>query len=144
MFDIFINDLYGKPGDIRELFGVTVPGVDIQEEGLLAGLLFADDLVGFAESVERMKEHAKLVDEWCRRWDMRVGIKKCGVMCLGYGETAQKLADEGQSFVKAKGRQTLALAGSSIKSGLALYTNQPPGVLYINMSDWLDLASMAA
>ena len=96
LFDIFINDLYGRPGVKREHVGVTVPGVDIEKEGLLAGLLFADDLVGFAESIERMREHALLVDEWCKRWDMRVGIKKCGVMCLGVGKKTQTLADEGQ------------------------------------------------
>jgi len=99
LFDIFINDLYGKPGDIRTQLGVTVPGVDVEKEGLLAGLLFADDLVGLAESLEKMREHARLVDDWCQRWDMRVGIKKCGVMCLGVGNKGwkiRKVADEAQ------------------------------------------------
>ena len=61
LFDIFINDLYGKPGIRREKLGVTVPGV-AEEEGLLSGLLFADDLVGLASSLQSMKEHAIHVD----------------------------------------------------------------------------------
>jgi hypothetical protein len=97
LFDIFINDFYGKPGVKRTHVGVKVPGVDVEEEGLLAGLLFADDLVGLADSLQRLKEHALVVDEWCRRWDMRVGIKKCGVTCLGVGAKAQRMADEGQA-----------------------------------------------
>jgi hypothetical protein len=37
LFDIFINDLYGKPGVKRIKLGVTVPGVKVEEEGLLSG-----------------------------------------------------------------------------------------------------------
>jgi len=55
LFDIFINDLYGKPGEIWTQLGVKIPGVDVKEEGLLAGLLFAEDLVGLAESLEKMR-----------------------------------------------------------------------------------------
>ena len=102
LFDIFINDLYGKPGVKREKLGVKVPGIDTVKEGLLSGLLFADDLVGLAASLYDMKEHARHVDEWCRRWDMKVGIKKCGVMCMGH-RVIEQSAEAGQEQLRREG-----------------------------------------
>ena len=102
LFDIFINDLYGKPGVKRIKLGVTVSGVKVEEEGLLSGLLFADDLVGLASSLKDMKEHAQHVDGWCRTWDMKVGIKKCGIMCMG-DKKIQTVVDEGQEQLREEG-----------------------------------------
>jgi hypothetical protein len=106
LFDIFINDLYGKPGVKRVNLGVTVPGVEVEEEGLLSGLLFADDLVGLASSLKSMREHAQHVDEWCRAWDMKVGIKKCGIMCMG-DKKIQTVADDGQEQLREEGAPCL-------------------------------------
>jgi len=106
LFDIFINDLYGKPGVKRIKLGVTVPGIKVEEEGLLSGLLFADDLVGLASSLKDMKEHAQHVDEWCRTWDMKVGIKKCGIMCMG-DKKIQTVVDEGQEQLREEGAPCL-------------------------------------
>jgi len=76
--------------------------VKVEKEGLLSGLLFADDLVGLASSLESMREHAQHVDEWCRTWDMKVGIKKCGVMCMG-DKKIQAVADAGQEQLREEG-----------------------------------------
>ena len=67
LFDIFINDLYGRPDVIRRELGVEIPGVP-EEEGLMAGLLFADDLVAIAQSREDMRRQAYNVSEWHTRW----------------------------------------------------------------------------
>lgn len=83
LFDIFINDLYGKPDMVRREMGVGIPRVPEEKEGLMAGLLFADDLVAVARSRPDMQTQAANVHHWCIRWEMKVGIKKCGVMCMG-------------------------------------------------------------
>jgi hypothetical protein len=82
LFDIFINDLYGRPDVVRKKVGVRVPGVP-EKEGLLPGLLFADDLVAIAKSRQDMQTQADRVSLWCARWEMKVGISKCAVMCMG-------------------------------------------------------------
>jgi hypothetical protein len=85
LFDIFINDIYGRPDRTRRGSrgpGVEVPGVPMDLEGRLPGLLFADDLVAIEESRMRLQAQADLISKWCYRWEMKVGIKKCGVMCV--------------------------------------------------------------
>jgi hypothetical protein len=84
LFDVFINDMYGPPGEVREGLGVRVPGVP-EEEGRVTGLLFADDLVALASSRRGIQRQANLVSRWCAKWEMKVGIKKCGVMCVEPG-----------------------------------------------------------
>jgi hypothetical protein len=94
LFDIFINDLYGRPDALRREFGVEVPGVPAKE-GLLAGLLFADDLVAIAKNRADMRSQAHNISLWCSKWEMKVGIKKCGVMCMGdkdhWGATSEQI-----------------------------------------------------
>ena len=70
LFDIFINDLYGRPDVIRtftpsESIGVEVPGVSVEEEGRLTGLLFADDLVAIDGDRIRLQRHADVISRWC-------------------------------------------------------------------------------
>ncbi|PVU94950.1 hypothetical protein BB561_002142 [Smittium simulii] len=52
LFDIYINDIFNG------MSGVSVPGLDKK----IPGLLFADDA--------------------CKRWDMNVNSKKCGIMAI--------------------------------------------------------------
>ena len=82
LFDIFINDIYGEPGQLRFDMGVSIPGVPMLVEGRLSGLLFADDLVGMSETILGVEKQAKRISQWCDTWEMGVGIKKCGVMCM--------------------------------------------------------------
>ena len=101
LFDIFINDLYGRPDMVRdEMVGVSVPAVPVRdqtgealEEGVLSGLLFADDLVAMAKNRIQLQRQADVISEWCRTWEMRVGIKKCGVMCMGEYVGTEKTDD---------------------------------------------------
>ena len=84
LFDIFINDMFVDVHGCSKLdYGVEVPGVDVQQYGKLPGLLFADDLVGIADNIPGIKKMADRVSLWCKRWGMKVGIKKCGVMVVG-------------------------------------------------------------
>jgi len=68
----------GRKGGGKVDFGVEVPGIPSGEYGLMPGLLFADDLVGLADNIVDLQHMADRVSDWCDRWDMKVGIKKCG------------------------------------------------------------------
>ena len=83
LFDIYINDLYGRPDAAQMRYGVDIPGVPKEEEGLLPGLLFADDLVAIDSKRHRIEAQAGRIVEWCNDWGMKIGIKKCSVMCVG-------------------------------------------------------------
>ena len=86
LFDIFINDLYGRPDAVKEEVGVDIPGVPEEKEGLLPGLLFADDLVAIDSTRHGIERQAGMIASWCHDWGMKVGIKKCGIMCVGEKE----------------------------------------------------------
>lgn len=90
LFDIYINDLYGRPDVMQKRYGVDIPGVPQEVEGLLPGLLFADDLVAIESSYHRLQRQADLITAWCQRFGMSVGIKKCGVMCVGTHGAAER------------------------------------------------------
>ena len=45
-----------------------------------SALLFADDMVIFAEGEDELKRGLGVLDEWCREWGMKVNADKCGVM----------------------------------------------------------------
>jgi len=63
LFDIFDNDWLGKPGKPRYGCGVVVLGIPKDEEGQMAGLLFADDLEGNGNSLEGMHYLAQVVSK---------------------------------------------------------------------------------
>lgn len=73
-FDVYIDDLARK---LREV-GVSVPSM----EELLASLLFADDLVLTVGSVQQLIEACNIVTAWGDKWEMSVGIAKCGWMVV--------------------------------------------------------------
>jgi len=103
LFDIFINDIYGDPREKRRFaWGVAIPGVDVDKEGFMVGLLFADDLVGLAETPLGVRKQADRILERCTMWERGVGIKKCGVMCVGCeSQKAIELAEIAQIYLAA-------------------------------------------
>ncbi|PVU96745.1 hypothetical protein BB561_000983 [Smittium simulii] len=58
--------------------GVSVPGLDKK----ISGLLFADDAVILSESADDLQKSLNILTEWCKRWDMNVNSKKCGIMAI--------------------------------------------------------------
>ena len=69
---VFINDILPKPK--KRLFSWEVK---------VEGLMFADDIVVFARTVDRLQELLDTISEWANRWEMLVGHAKCGVMLFG-------------------------------------------------------------
>jgi hypothetical protein len=79
LFNFFINDIFDPIDGFRPQ-GVVVPS----DEGILRcpGLLFADDVVLFAESAEDLKQSLLHLERWANRWEMECGVRKCAVMLV--------------------------------------------------------------
>ena len=45
--------------------------------------MFADDIVVFARTADRLQELLDAISEWANTWEMFVGHAKCGVMLFG-------------------------------------------------------------
>jgi len=95
--------MYGDPREKRRFaWGVAIPGVDVDKKGFTAGLLFADDLVGLAETPLGVRKQADRISEWFTMWEMGVGMKKCGVMCVECeSQKAIELAEIEQIYLAA-------------------------------------------
>jgi hypothetical protein len=57
-------------------------GLEVAEEWLRL-LLFADDIVLFAESAETLQEMLNLLSEYCRRWRFEINVGNSKVMVCG-------------------------------------------------------------
>ena len=80
LFDIFINDILSE----CKTLGVKVLGVNNQ--GRIAGLLYADDLVLICSSRRALHIALEKIQAWGTLHEMAFGVNKCGVM--GFGEGA--------------------------------------------------------
>ena len=81
IFNIFINDIFNRIEQGVAEAGISVEG--LQER--LLGLLFADDLVIWAETPDKLREMMHRITEWGNDNHMTFGISKCGVMGFGTG-----------------------------------------------------------
>ena len=52
-------------------------------------LLFADDIVLFAESGERLQEMLRVLEEYCKKWRFEINVKKSKVMVCGWNAGLQ-------------------------------------------------------
>ena len=43
-------------------------------------MLYADDMVTFAEDEEMLRRALVVLGEWCEEWSVKVSANKCGVM----------------------------------------------------------------
>ena len=90
LFNFFINDIF------EEIEGFKPPGVrvpsDSIEELRCRGLLFADDVLLFAESAEDLKASLAHVERWAQRWGMECGVRKCAVMLVSTTSSVDPVA----------------------------------------------------
>ena len=54
-------------------------GVECRGQWIPA-LLYADDMVMFAEEEEGLVRGLKVLEEWCEKWSVKVNAEKCGIM----------------------------------------------------------------
>jgi hypothetical protein len=84
LFNIFINDLF----DNMRYPKVEIPRGTQLKPVLpalgLAGLLFANDALGLASTLEKICMLCDHITDWTEANEMKVGIGKCGIM--EYGE----------------------------------------------------------
>eukprot|EP01018_Ginkgo_biloba_P037829 Gb_11246 [translate_table: standard] len=85
LFNIFINDIM----DGLNGLGVEVPGIS----DVIVGLLFADDLVLFVESVPQLKEMLKNMHKWAQKWGMVCEIDMCEYMVVFGDQDRLKLEE---------------------------------------------------
>ena len=82
LFNLFINDIFWSK--LGSPMGVNVP----VERGSpwdpaeikIAGLLFADDLVGFCGDLGQVRRMCAHLGAWAEANGMKFGIRKCGIM----------------------------------------------------------------
>ncbi len=68
LFGLFLNDLLRKVKDLKL-------GVKIVDE-IVSILAFADDIVIFAESEKYMQTNLKCIENWCKKWRLKVNTEK--------------------------------------------------------------------
>ena len=69
---LYINSLLSK---------LTTAEVGVKRrDQLIPALLYADDMVMFAEDDEMMRRALEKLDEWCTEWAVRVNVDKCEIM----------------------------------------------------------------
>ena len=77
-FSLFLNDI--------EVTFIQngLEGLDIDTFKLFM-LLYADDIVIFANSAEQLQESLNMLSDYCRRWKLTVNVSKTKVMVFGKG-----------------------------------------------------------
>ena len=72
LFSAYVNDLMEELR--REHVGIEVEDIQIP------GLMFADDIVVFAESEVQLNRALEVVNKWCCKWKMKINVGKSGVI----------------------------------------------------------------
>ena len=73
LFGLYINDL-------AEELKNSGHGIKLDGDLTISSLLYADDLAIIAESEESLQEMLNVLENWCKRWRMRVNVKKTKVI----------------------------------------------------------------
>ena len=74
------------------------------KDQLILALLYADDMVMFAEDKEMLRRALVVLGEWCEEWSVKVNINKCGVMHMGIKgvkRSGQRFGMNGEVIVNA-------------------------------------------
>jgi len=74
LFNCFIDELSKKLEEAG--YGIEIGGQ------ILHSLLYADDVVLFAESPERLQTLIDVVDTFCRKWHMDINLTKSQAMVI--------------------------------------------------------------
>ena len=78
LFSMFLND-------IEEHFILSgLEGIDINMLKIFL-LLYADDIVLFANSAEELQEGLNMLSDYCKRWKLKINVSKTKVMMFRKG-----------------------------------------------------------
>ncbi len=55
-------------------------GIKLNEDLIIALLLYADDIAIMAESEEDLQTLLNILEKWCKQWHMTVNIKKTKIV----------------------------------------------------------------
>ncbi len=73
LFGLYINVL-------AKAFNASSKGITLNEDLIIALLLYADDLAIMTESEEDLQTLLNILEKWCKQWCMRVNIKKTKIV----------------------------------------------------------------
>ena len=78
LFSMFLNDIEEE---------LQVKGVEGIELGFLnlAIMLYADDIILFAESAEALQKSLNILEDYCNKWKLTVNTEKTKIMIFGNG-----------------------------------------------------------
>ncbi len=73
LFGLYINDLAKDLNDSKK-------GIKINDNLMISLLLYADDLAIMADSEDNLQYMLNILESWCKKWRMRVNIKKTKIV----------------------------------------------------------------
>ena len=73
LFGLYINDLVKDLNDADK-------GIKLTADVTVSCLLYADDLAIIAESEQDLQHQLHVLENWCKKWRMRVNVKKTNVV----------------------------------------------------------------
>ena len=91
LFSLYINSLLDK-------LRAAEIGVKCKDQ-LIPALLYADDMVMFAEDEEMLRRALAELGEWCEDWSVKVNVGKCGIMHMrkkGVKRSGEKFVMNGE------------------------------------------------
>ena len=93
LFNIYINDMFDECAASPVLVPQGNPREPDDDPIRVPGLLFADDLVGLAPTLDDTQVLCDHISGWCDENEMEVGIGKCGLMEFPASALDTRLAD---------------------------------------------------
>ena len=106
LYSIFIN------GFAKTLINSSIGGVEVGGE-VLQMLLFADDIVLFADSASQLQKMLEVMEGYCKKWRFEVNTKKSQVMVCGEENEEFEWMFNGKSLVKVDEYKYLGLSMTS-------------------------------
>jgi hypothetical protein len=73
LFGLFINDLATD-------LNASGKGIKLNDDLIIALLLYADDLAIIADSEEDLQMMLNILEIWCKKWRMRINVKKTKIV----------------------------------------------------------------
>lgn len=107
LFDLFINDA------LEGIQGVRVP-TSSGSVTQVRGLMFADDVLVFAETPLGLQQALDTLGSWAQTWGMKVNARKSGVMPLLMGPPTTRSLEGGDALLSEEGQHRWTIQGDEV------------------------------